>query len=156
MFLCPGIAVMPIQTHCPSCQTEYTLIDNLAGKYVRCERCRQSFRATSQAEAPRQSANGTPRIIVTPDVPEIPPAIVKTQDRARPSPPPRPVRSSGSTGGSGCSWGGLIFLAFFLIRGCMALTPRQQDRTREYRSTVSVPQFNQPIWKEKDGGKRFP
>jgi predicted Zn finger-like uncharacterized protein len=147
---------MPIQTHCPSCQTQYTLVDDLAGKYVRCERCRQSFRASSQAEAPSQSANGTPRVIETPAVPEIPPTIVKTGDRARPSPPPAPVRSSGSSGGAGCSWGGLIFLAFFLIRGCTALTPRRNDHSSDYPSTISVPQFKQPIWKEKDGGRKFP
>src|SRR5262245_20685668 len=140
MFLCPGSAVMPIQTHCPSCQTQYTLVDDLAGKYVRCERCRQSFRAGSARQESRQAANSIPLTILTPDVPVIPPTIVKVGDRARPSPPPRPVRSSDSTGGAGCSWGGLIFLAFFLIRGCMALTPRQQDHSREYRSTISVPQ----------------
>jgi hypothetical protein len=47
-------------------------------------------------------------------------------------------------------------LAFFLIRGCMAFTSRQQDHSYDYRPTVSPPRFNQPIWKDKDAGRNFP
>ena len=39
---------MSIRARCPSCQTEYTLVDSLRGKYVRCERCHESFQAKSR------------------------------------------------------------------------------------------------------------
>jgi predicted Zn finger-like uncharacterized protein len=120
---------MPIRAHCPSCQTEYTLVDSLSGKYVRCERCRQSFRAEpvrleQTEETPPTTA--VPPVILTPPLQaEVPPTILNRSSQPRTDvslPRRREPESSGSGVGKAGFPIGIAVVVFLVIRSCTTMT----------------------------------
>jgi predicted Zn finger-like uncharacterized protein len=161
---------VPIRARCPSCQTEYTLVDSLRGKYVRCERCHQSFKAN-----PVQQGRDTEAVALT-DLPPMeltPPAasglpitIVNTAEDPvrnveRPS-QSRPARAPTSGGGGGAAKAGLpigvIFVAFMALRACTGISnmssrneprweapklPRETIDFRAFKDKAIVPVPNQ-------------
>ena len=40
---------MPIAATCPACRERYQLADEMAGKYVRCRKCQDSFEVPGRA-----------------------------------------------------------------------------------------------------------
>jgi hypothetical protein len=41
---------MPIQFHCETCRTAYTVKDELAGKRTKCAKCRAALQVPSEAD----------------------------------------------------------------------------------------------------------
>jgi predicted Zn finger-like uncharacterized protein len=142
---------MPIRAHCPSCQAQYTLVDSLRGKYVRCERCHQSFRAVpsrleEQGELPAK-VDLPPISLTPPSQAGVPLTIVNTGERDAekiPTPArPRPTPSSGA-GKAGFPIG-VIFLLFFAIRACTSLTTSHSYDRPRYETPTPVPKFNDKL-----------
>jgi predicted Zn finger-like uncharacterized protein len=131
---------MPIRAHCPSCQTEYTLVDSLRGKYVRCEQCHQSFQANPtrqepSGESPAQT-NFPPLQITPPQSGSMPRTILNAGDHPGKNVPllSREARQETSRGSGAAKAGfpiGVVFLAFFAIRACISLSNSTlSDRNR--------------------------
>jgi predicted Zn finger-like uncharacterized protein len=121
-------AAMPFQAHCPSCQTEYTLVDSLRGKYVLCEHCRQSFRAIPEMLEPSSESPARTELppfhVTPPTASNFPRTILNSGEhpvKDFPAPPRqhRPA-SPGRVGKAGFPMG-LVFIAFLAIRACVSL-----------------------------------
>ena len=152
---------MPIRAHCPSCQTEYTLVDSLRGKYVRCERCHESFQAnpakqewSGESTAP---TNLPPLQLTPPDSGGLPRTILNTGDHpARKAPPiTRPARretSSRSGAGKAGFPIGIVILVVFGIRACTSLShlsSSNSDRREPIRNQLPSEILNRRFDKEK-------
>jgi hypothetical protein len=114
---------MPIDAHCPACQAEYNLVDQLAGKRVVCKGCHEAFLVPLPGQDGPRPADGV-QTTAPPPVP-LPPVL------ARPIPPlSRPVQRSepagrgsartdrGASGGRlGGGVGAIGLLLFLAIQG---------------------------------------
>src|SRR5262245_19991438 len=135
---------MSIRAHCPSCQTEYTLVDSLRGKYVRCDHYRQSFRAGPlRVKETRETAPPTalPTLQLTPPSTAGPPLTVLNSDEPRPTPAPRPrprPRDSGGVSKAGFPLG-IVVLVCFAIRACTSLTSTSTTDSSRWKPPSPAP-----------------
>jgi len=132
---------MPIRTHCPSCQSEYSLVDSLRGKYVRCERCHQSFQANStQQKLSGDSGAPTnlPPIQLTP--PETggwPHTILNAGEHPvkKVAPLTRNTRPEANSGSGAAKAGfpiGIVLLVVFGLRACISLSNSSSSKPERW------------------------
>jgi predicted Zn finger-like uncharacterized protein len=119
---------MPVCVDCPNCRTEYTLVDSLRGKFVRCERCHQSFQAhpakRPQKPEPVPPNDLPPFQVLPPATGRLPRTILNTGDHPVKDVEPAPqTRSTTGSGTSGAGWPiGLVLVAFVMIRACSSIS----------------------------------
>jgi predicted Zn finger-like uncharacterized protein len=127
---------MPFQTHCPSCQKNYMLADELGGKYVRCQECQQSFRAVAAQPGPRPGTYPADEPVHSPQTPS---ARMDAQD-ANPFnfyDPPQPQRAVSKPLKKSAPWVGGAIGVIFLLRLVFALMRSTSSPTPDYS-----PQFH--------------
>jgi predicted Zn finger-like uncharacterized protein len=142
---------MPIRAHCPNCQADYTLVDSLRDKYVRCERCRQSFRA----EVARLERAGEPPAMT--DLPPIQlspaargdlPRTVISAGESTPSEAPATRSQRGSSVPSRGSRAGfpvgIVFVLFLVVRACMSLSTSSSNNNTSRWHTPDPPGVKLP------------
>jgi predicted Zn finger-like uncharacterized protein len=142
---------MPIRARCPSCQSEYTLVDSLRGKHVRCQHCHQPFQAVALKDGrtsetapttelpPFQltppTTSGLPRIVLNPGdhpVEDVP---------ALPAPPRQPRTSSGGSGAGKVGFPlGIVFVAVMAIRACVSLSSSSSRNSSRWETPSPQPQ----------------
>jgi predicted Zn finger-like uncharacterized protein len=158
-----GSVAMPIRAHCPSCRTEYTLVDSLRGKYVRCEHCHQSFQAnpTKQELSGESTAptNLPPLQLTPPESGGLPRTILNAgnhpvKDVPRIARPARQVNRGSSGAGRAGFPIGIVILVVFGLRACISLSNSsslKEDRSEPPRHQVpKIPQeFDFRFEKEK-------
>lgn len=152
---------MAIRARCPSCQTEYTLVDSLRGKYVRCERCHQSFQANPAKQEwsgeSTASTNLPPLQLTPPESGSLPRTILNTGDHPVKNLPQitrqtRRETSSGSGMGKAGFPIGIVILVVFGIRACVSLSnlsSSNPDRREPFRNQVPSDILNRRFDKEK-------
>jgi predicted Zn finger-like uncharacterized protein len=139
---------MAIRARCPSCQSEYTLVDSLRGKHVRCQHCREPFQAVAVKDGrttePAPSTELPSFQWTPPAVSGLPRTILNTGGHpvkdvpALPTSPRQSRRSSGGGGGARVGFPlGIVFIAVMAIRACVSLSSSSSSNNSRWETPKS-------------------
>jgi len=139
---------MPFHAHCPSCKEEYDLVDSLRGKYVVCERCRQSFRAET-VRIPPNTQTFPP--VESPAPPAALPRVIVPNVAMPSKRPAPPVKTGGSK--SAVPVGVIVAVCLLLVRACTTMTKSHTNDPPRPKTPTAVPKalenFNFRMAKDK-------